>query len=329
MRDNIITYAIKEGKPTHISEVDSGISCGCFCPSCNSPLVAKKGKIKIHHFAHFKQKDCEGAFESALHIGAKHEIQKHGYFMIPKGNLVFDSNKESIKVFDAMKIPIEKVHVERNLGHVRPDILIETEDKFLAIEIYVTHEVNKKKIEIYRNLGISAIEIDLSELHNTNQSYDLAELVVTSVENKKWIFNKLIHSYYKKFEEFAVLVPENEIFGGYACPLKLYYWKGIPSARWLDCLYCEFCYSVQPVLCLGESYISEISDFKKSIDIRKKEWEIKRATKLNDLIKKRWCPLCGNGRLELRYGRFVKFMGCTNYPNCKFKISEEKHKLIK
>ncbi len=32
----------------------------------------------------------------------------------------------------------------------------------------------------------------------------------------------------------------------------------------------------------------------------------------------RKCPLCGEGRLNLKLGRFGAFVGCTNYPNCRF-----------
>jgi DNA topoisomerase-1 len=32
----------------------------------------------------------------------------------------------------------------------------------------------------------------------------------------------------------------------------------------------------------------------------------------------RRCPLCGDGRLNLKLGRFGAFVGCTNYPNCKY-----------
>ena len=37
-----------------------------------------------------------------------------------------------------------------------------------------------------------------------------------------------------------------------------------------------------------------------------------------------FCPACNssdnpkNGRLYLRNGKFGKFLGCSNYPNCKF-----------
>jgi len=32
----------------------------------------------------------------------------------------------------------------------------------------------------------------------------------------------------------------------------------------------------------------------------------------------RKCPTCGDGRLNLKLGRFGAFVGCSNYPNCKF-----------
>jgi DNA topoisomerase-1 len=32
----------------------------------------------------------------------------------------------------------------------------------------------------------------------------------------------------------------------------------------------------------------------------------------------RGCPLCGNGRLGLKLGRFGAFIGCSNYPDCRY-----------
>src|SRR5690606_32823322 len=32
----------------------------------------------------------------------------------------------------------------------------------------------------------------------------------------------------------------------------------------------------------------------------------------------RICPLCGSGRLSLKFGRFGAFVGCSNYPECRF-----------
>ena len=33
---------------------------------------------------------------------------------------------------------------------------------------------------------------------------------------------------------------------------------------------------------------------------------------------KRSCPNCDNGRLGLKLGKFGAFVGCSNYPECKF-----------
>src|ERR1700709_2499760 len=32
----------------------------------------------------------------------------------------------------------------------------------------------------------------------------------------------------------------------------------------------------------------------------------------------RQCPQCGNGQLSLKVGRFGAFIGCSNYPECRF-----------
>ena len=37
-----------------------------------------------------------------------------------------------------------------------------------------------------------------------------------------------------------------------------------------------------------------------------------------DGVDPRKCPSCADGRLNLKLGRFGAFVGCTNYPECKF-----------
>ncbi len=73
-----LTYAKNaDGKLVHVDEVENGDNCGCLCPACNEPLVAKnKGKIKMHHFAHKSGTECNFAYESMLHLLAKEKIRK-------------------------------------------------------------------------------------------------------------------------------------------------------------------------------------------------------------------------------------------------------------
>lgn len=42
----------------------------------------------------------------------------------------------------------------------------------------------------------------------------------------------------------------------------------------------------------------------------------------NDLISKNICPKCG-GKLILRRGKYGQFIGCTNYPKCRFTTKQQ------
>lgn len=78
-----LPYGLKDGKLVHISEVDKGKKCGCVCPACDSPLIAKKGEKTIHHFAHDKKYICNNGVETALHIAAKDMLEKEKRIHLP------------------------------------------------------------------------------------------------------------------------------------------------------------------------------------------------------------------------------------------------------
>ena len=75
---NRLTYAINTtGKFVDIDSVSNGNKCGCFCPACKEPLVAKnQGSKRVHHFAHQFGTECDCAFESMLHLLAKEKIRE-------------------------------------------------------------------------------------------------------------------------------------------------------------------------------------------------------------------------------------------------------------
>lgn len=45
------------GQIQFVGDVPRGAACGCFCPVCSSPLVAKQGGVKEWHFAHEGQQE--------------------------------------------------------------------------------------------------------------------------------------------------------------------------------------------------------------------------------------------------------------------------------
>ncbi len=74
-----------DGRMVHVNDVPNGLACGCFCPVCNAPLVARQGKIRVPHFAHTAGRDCQRAGETALHMAAKQVLQDlKGCIVLPE-----------------------------------------------------------------------------------------------------------------------------------------------------------------------------------------------------------------------------------------------------
>ena len=63
------------GAVRFVGEVDRGAACGCFCPVCASPLIARQGRLKEWHFAHEaaqERVECEvGALNMIRRVAAE------------------------------------------------------------------------------------------------------------------------------------------------------------------------------------------------------------------------------------------------------------------
>ena len=94
----LFNMALKNGNLISIDEVESGLKCNCFCPVCNSQLVARKGEKKVHHFAHYNSSECESYGESMLHLVAKKIIEENKYIMIPSFSVKTGNYSERKKV---------------------------------------------------------------------------------------------------------------------------------------------------------------------------------------------------------------------------------------
>lgn len=67
-----------DGKLVHVDSVANGSACGCVCPSCKQPLIARNGGTKlVHHFAH-RAGSCRWAAETAVMLLAHGIIQAEG-----------------------------------------------------------------------------------------------------------------------------------------------------------------------------------------------------------------------------------------------------------
>ncbi|WP_342046187.1 competence protein CoiA family protein [Bacillus sp. OTU530] len=146
-----IPYGLKEGELIHISRAEKGIKCDCICPSCKSALVAKKGSVKKHYFAHYTKNECNYALESSLHLAVKEILEKEKRMVIPEiatgVRYGRDGLPESTLVMSPSEIQFDGVALESKLNDFVPDIILYKNGTPLIVEVYVTHRVDEYKLQ--------------------------------------------------------------------------------------------------------------------------------------------------------------------------------------
>ncbi|MBK4738896.1 competence protein CoiA family protein [Noviherbaspirillum pedocola] len=161
------------------AEVKKGLTCDCVCVACGSRLVARKGEIRIAHFAHHQDSNCPHAVEAAIHWMAKQIIAERGSIFVPhrvRTKLVHGKRNVweeaiSVEVQQEGVVEVEDCRVEKNVvGNSpadrfrRPDLIAKLNGIPLAIEIWNTHAVDFEKEKWLEQHGFSVLEINVSDL---------------------------------------------------------------------------------------------------------------------------------------------------------------------
>ena len=216
-----MTHALRQGELVHISDVDKGLNCNCICPSCKQRLVAKKGDIRKHHFAHRSNEECAYGYETSLHLLAKEIISKTKKFYTPKMTvdvidlpLLLESDEYAKGYLPCTKINVDTVELEQPFNDIKPDIAITCSGVKLFVEIYVTHKCDDNKIKKIQNKNISAIEIDLSKIDHSISEEELTNVLINETANKKWIYNVRANHYKNLFNDIVTdIINDNDCRG--------------------------------------------------------------------------------------------------------------------
>ena len=181
-----LTHALNErGELKYVRDVPIGDACGCICPKCKEPLIAKHcyNEGKSPHFAHVSGKVCIGAQMSALHLRAQQIIVEKLAVMAPaykKYNRTVKSKKlEFINAF-----PEECGEWEG----IRPDVVCEdVSGNKWSIEIFYTNAIDDNRRRIIIDQGIPCLEIDVNKV----KYEDLEEFLINSAKHRYWINNPI------------------------------------------------------------------------------------------------------------------------------------------
>lgn len=311
------------GKIVSIDEVASGLKCNCVCPYCNAMLEAKKGKIRVHHFAHSDKDEISFCSESALHLAAKEILKEERKLALPSLKIGDDIYRKSFEIlpngyeFNYSNIEIEKsILVDGDV--IRPDVIVGNDKADLAIEILVSHAVDDEKKEKIQQARLTTIEIDLNAFNITSRE-ELRRVLVSETSNKRWIYSNQAIYFQKKILSLCknILVKDLCVKD---CPLKI--WQGRQFSASIDeCNGCDYGYEVnlEHVLCLGDKRISKIDDLKLNGRELQKHIEYQENKELeNDrrLFEIGICPVCHSSLRVCNASN--PYISCRNYKECKF-----------
>lgn len=199
--DGFFQFALKDGRPISIHDVQNGLSCDCVCPKCGERLIAynNPSNERIAHFQHQSLRDCHGVYETSIHFLAKEVILEQGFLIVPDVHYSLDGYangydfepnvREDIR---SMRIHFDSIEVEKSVGSFRPDLKCTAQGKTIYIEIAVTHFVDEvKERKIHQN-GFPLLEIDLSNEDRVTTKAQLSQILYYSVGKMKWINNPKI-----------------------------------------------------------------------------------------------------------------------------------------
>ncbi len=189
-----VPFGLKEGKLYEPSQVPRGKACGCICPSCGKPLVAKKGSINKKHFSHAINNSCESGRETAIHLAAKQIIFETKSVYLPPIQIQGSLKRYGVTTFDEIILETAIPSLKEQM-RIIPDITAtlsrKNDAKNLYIEIAVTHFLEEKKINALKNNKFSSIEIDLSSLYNEDDvDFEVIENIIKNGEHTTWIYNQ-------------------------------------------------------------------------------------------------------------------------------------------
>lgn len=195
-----ILYGVRNGELVHVDDADRGQACNCTCPKCGRALVARKGEILAHFFAHeATEVNCNPTPESLIHSYAKQQISKMSKLELP-GFVVEGSHQSKdgqthqlhwryLPKYD-FEVKTAEVECRKHEGVV-PDVLLSSTDGFfLAVEVFYRHAVDSDKLEKLQSLSLSAVELDLSDI-SVNSSSSALNAALRDVKRWRWLNNRI------------------------------------------------------------------------------------------------------------------------------------------
>jgi competence protein CoiA len=184
----------QNGRLISIEDAQRGLACACTCVGCDEAVIARKGPLREHHFAHYSNKEsCFIQRETLLHLYGKQVICGALGLQLPPMPGVFPKSEDPTSWWD-----FAAVQEEVSQAGFQPDLVAKLRDgSQLFIEIAVTSFIDEEKLARIQAVGIKTVEVDLSDMLFSRLSIPSEELkdqILRRTDIKAWVYPGYIPS---------------------------------------------------------------------------------------------------------------------------------------
>jgi len=191
--------------------VPRGKKCGCICPSCKTPLIARQGSLKEWHFAHQSNNvqsatttACEYSFAVSVRLMIRQLAIGNLEFHTPKLTLSIEGYSErsrkhkkvDLAVTDERQIILTKPEIDAKFSETNVDILGYVDE--IPFVVYIVHKNRQVPPELdppnTDKCGVVSIDIGCLPIHFEKEKEGryidvLRNFITESPEGKSWIYH--------------------------------------------------------------------------------------------------------------------------------------------
>ncbi|WP_329045998.1 hypothetical protein [Pseudomonas aeruginosa] len=170
MSGNLIPFGMRDGQLYQADEVDNGLSCGCICPECKRPLVAANEGEKVLPYFRHAQAACADGFTAGIRRRAIEVLQTEGQIMLApyrehlSAKSLYGTQLQTTVEFGARLLAADRVEAHVTIDGQVIDAAVWKDGHQLAVHFRVAKRPDLAKVSRLSTLGISVLQVDLSQL---------------------------------------------------------------------------------------------------------------------------------------------------------------------
>lgn len=218
---------VTDGALVDVEEVERGERCGCVCPACGLPLVARHGEVNAWHFAHVVRnavvevrEPCEFSFYVSVRLMAEQIAMACRRLALPEYGAEFrlghdiygNPQAHSFVVTEGRTVNFSEVETDTRYQGAHVDIVGRISGFYLIAVISHPGRPVSPAVRELAGPKLGVIDIDITDLYRRFQGHKqslgtfkqtVERFLSDETEGKHWLFHPAYQSKLKSAKDEA------------------------------------------------------------------------------------------------------------------------------